>query len=965
MSPDCADVAFEPGVPGTPKTRPGLTAINTFTSGSTLKYLATYTDLQTNNRNLFLDSTGVLWQEFPQGTFTVVDSSNTPNDFAKSDTAFGSEFMAFSDGKFGKDIPRRYTTSTEQSTFDRLSQVGPGLAPTAMDFTESGTIIGSTGGLVPFSADIDSLSQTSDVVTITLDPAAATFLYSQAGDQVTINGNADGYDGTFTIAQVISGASATVINTMLGLPDSSGGRVDSGVVAVLFTAPFLPMPSVGGLLTVAGADDSSYDGTFTIRATGSVLVTVYNPANSGTASGNGTASITGNISTGIHQISVCFITRNAYITAPAPPSSWTAAGSLPALVSNIPIGPANVIARLLIVTASGGDNFFFSQSTQANITTFLIPDNTTTSWIIDFTDLALNSSTSADLLFDRIELSEVAGILQFADRITAWGARNRIQNFVNMSFDGGVIVEQGYPLGWKVDPVSGFGGRTIPSSIFGFDYQIQLGSPGSGFSGLGGMITQGAYQDYLGVAILSPLKNITMRIRAKTAFNGFVTADIFVPSTNTVLATASSDGNLLNSSFQELIVAFDNPMPGTIPVDTVLRLYINVISETGAFSVTLKNAEIFPSDEPYQTSVLFTSNVADPEAFQGTTGFMEFNENDGRRITTATIIRDRFYVFKNGAGLFVTSDDPTNEPSGWTIDTISRRVGAESINSCGAHIGDGGEDWFFVISREGLYIFWSSEPPKVSQEIQPTWDLINKDALYTSWIVVDTVRRRILIGVPMGNATSPNKILVMDYQQVGATAESVASGAPVAPNYAGQIKAHTTARKWTIWNMQMSAGGEIEQDDGQAHLFLGDGSPTGKLYELDENALTDAGVPIPGGGYYVMASYPSDEQKNTLQMKGNRCLLRYMTMNVKGVGNLDIELFGPGFVNSQVIPILGAPALVLTNPAQQDLETYANFIAERIFIKITATHPTTPNWSLSNAQLYIGQDPVAPLRGSN
>lgn len=49
----------------------------------------------------------------------------------------------------------------------------------------------------------------------------------------------------------------------------------------------------------------------------------------------------GNPVSGIrHQVSVSFVTRNGYITAPSPAQKWTA-------VSQLPIGPPNVVQRLV------------------------------------------------------------------------------------------------------------------------------------------------------------------------------------------------------------------------------------------------------------------------------------------------------------------------------------------------------------------------------------------------------------------------------------------------------------------------------------------------------------------------------------------------------------------------------------------------------------------------------------------
>ena len=67
-----------------------------------------------------------------------------------------------------------------------------------------------------------------------------------------------------------------------------------------------------------------------------------------------------------------------------------------------------------------------------------------------------------------------------------------------------------------------------------------------------------------------------------------------------------------------------------------------------------------------------------------------------------------------------------------------------------------GEDWAVIAGRAGLYIFDGGEPVKISQEIQPLWDTINWAAGQTLWVRVDTRNKRILCGVPIGAATSPN-----------------------------------------------------------------------------------------------------------------------------------------------------------------------------------------------------------------
>ena len=258
-----------------------------------------------------------------------------------------------------------------------------------------------------------------------------------------------------------------------------------------------------------------------------------------------------------------------------------------------------------------------------------------------------------------------------------------------------------------------------------------------------------------------------------------------------------------------------------------------------------------------------------------------------------------------------------------------------------------------------------SEPPKVSQEIQPNWNNINWEYGYTGWVIVDTKERRVLVGVPMGDATMPSETLYLDYQTVGATAADVAENGPVKTGYTGKLWALTHSRKWCPWTISAAGAGLIERDDGTAHLFLGNGVGNGKIYDLLDTNLDDDGAAIPNGGFYLTAAIPTDEQKQqALQAFGNIVLLRYLTMRVSGIGDLEIELFGPGYVKSQVLPAAPAPVISLTTPASQDVEMYTNFQAERIHVEISASG-ALPWWSLQGLSMYVGQTPTAAIRGKN
>jgi hypothetical protein len=67
-------------------------------------------------------------------------------------------------------------------------------------------------------------------------------------------------------------------------------------------------------------------------------------------------------------------------------------------VTNIPIGPSNVVQRLLAFTASGGATFFPVPATMT------LNDNVTTSLEVDFSDTILLSGVSVENLYGQIEL---------------------------------------------------------------------------------------------------------------------------------------------------------------------------------------------------------------------------------------------------------------------------------------------------------------------------------------------------------------------------------------------------------------------------------------------------------------------------------------------------------------------------------------------------------------------------------
>ncbi len=146
-----------------------------------------------------------------------------------------------------------------------------------------------------------------------------------------------------------------------------------------------------------------WDGTNPVRLAAGIAPTTGCTAADGGA---------GNVDAGVHQFGVCFVTNTGFITRPGQsisgvftPTSYTAPGSKKVVLSGIPTGGSDVVARYIVATCANETLFFF-------VPGGLINDNTTTTVTLNFydTDLLL----SADYLFDlyeKIPAASIAGAL--------------------------------------------------------------------------------------------------------------------------------------------------------------------------------------------------------------------------------------------------------------------------------------------------------------------------------------------------------------------------------------------------------------------------------------------------------------------------------------------------------------------------------------------------------------------------
>src|SRR6266852_4877504 len=626
VSPDCQDVIFSNGGVAT---RPGLQALFGPLAGNpTVNYVKTYETLNATLRTMVLDSNGVLYKETTPGTLASIASALAPTAYANSTTLFGREYLAISDGKTGNDLPRQY----DDTNFDRVSQSGPGAGPTVVDENVIVSVAASPNGAtqpaaVTIAASPTGATENGFLVTITTTAAHGL----SAGQSVTVAGvGVSGFNGTFPVVSAPNTTQFTYIAGASGLAASGGGTAASATATIQTTSAHGFV--AGQLVTTTGIGVAGYNGTFPITTVSDSTHFTFTATTGGlAASGGGTAAAAGSVSPGVHQVCVIFQTRQGYLTRPGPATTWTASGGKRAVVTNIPTGPSNVAGRILCFTGVGGASFFYTASgTTLFSGNMVIADNTTTSAVVDFSDAILLAGTNVDNLFKLIELGDCAGVLDYAQRLFWWGERNKLNNFVNLGFDGGFSgpLLPHYPLGWTPDSVFAPGGTDEENFVvWGAAYSIV----GNGTTPTRGLITQSAVQDSLGAPLIQANTDYTVRARCarnSTLTQGNLRVNLFSASAGINTTGLQLTPAQLTTSYAEFTAQLTAPL-ASIPSDLVLRVYADgTPTQNGQFYIDC--IEIFPTAQPVNASLVRASRVEDPESYDGIDGLLSIAENNGQ-----------------------------------------------------------------------------------------------------------------------------------------------------------------------------------------------------------------------------------------------------------------------------------------------------------------------------------------------
>ncbi len=699
-----------------------------------------------------------------------------------------------------------------------------------------------------------------------------------AGATTTTGATTFSFNGTHTVAEVPAPNQFSYYQTPITAtdPDVINATASTGTVSLAWPLPNTPTPTYFQVesapspttfyVPISYADGTWTTGTVGFQWEGTFYVTnVISPTSfqyqqygpNGATTAVGTATPFGQAAPGFHLMRVNFLTRQDAVLKPSPYVKFVANGGQYLQIDNIPIGPPNVIARILEFTGADGAYFFYlpvpaQVNGQVVSTATQINDNTTTSALLDFSDNSLfggiGTSEPGNDLRLQIVLDGALGFGQYATRLVTYGQRNRIQNLLNMGFEGGYNANTPqWPLGWSVAPALPNDGTfvNLVAAPIGVGMAVQM-TPG-------GAIYQSAYLDAYGNPIFKG--NTFYSFRAYISVVSFAKIIVSLTSFSVgtdihIFPTISADG------------WYQFALPSATPTEIPEDLVFQIAMDSGT-SVTLDEMSVIYTQTPYLDGTLFGSYGNNPEGIDGVTS--KFGPvTDTRKVMDFGVLRETFYMLTQepSGRLHETTDNGTTEPSGWTVNEVGANCGALSAFSLTKSQADdtaasGGEEWMAWASESGARIFGGAYPDKISQAIQPDWEQINPAANSTVWCVNDPVERALYFGLPLGTATAPNKILFMSYRNLNSAA-AIEAAQPVRVGFSGKLVVTDNNCKWSLWTMIMNGAARMYREAGALSLVLGGGNGVtpgvggfGNVYTLNPNKYTDDDYGLVSSYYYT------------------------------------------------------------------------------------------------------------------
>lgn len=837
-------------------------------------------------------------------------------------------------------------------------------ADTSVTITTSAAHGLSIGSIVTVAA-VTATAVNGQWVVATI-PSTTTFTYAFAGVVTAPTGTnvIQGYSAADTGSVTYIWPLASVAN---GSPAFNYFTVQTAPSPTTFT---IALAYTDGTWT-GGTVSFGWDGIFYVTAVPSTTTFQYQQYGPNASTTTvGTVTPYGQASPGLHQCRVSGILPNGSITVPSPPVTFVANGGQYLSVSNLPIGP-NWVGRLIQFTGAGGA-YFFDIPVPAQInglvvsTATQINDNVQTSVTLDFSDNTLYAASADSIpgndLAAQLVLGPCAGFFTYASRLLAWGDSNKVQNFVNMGFDGGYLPSYPtLPSGWGFAyGATAVSGMLIPARLNTSAWQITSAGPDAW-----GAIAQGAYEDTFGAPIILPNQTYLARFWASVnnpVYSGGANLQIILLSSATSYeTTAAIPASSLTNAGGWVEVAFSLETPNTIPSD--LQLIVQMVGTTmDSVVVAIDELEIIYAQQPYidyEAKMSYADNLT---AFDANTCIIGATD-DLSPIRNFGTIRQALYVV-TGTGLHETQDNEQTEPSGWTVAAVADNCGAFSIASVGRNaqgIGSAGKDWMMWSGPDGAQIFTGQKPYKVSQELQSVWDAIPSAYQYQCWTKNYESSKRCYFGIPTAGPSMT--VLVLDYRNIDGAA--IAENPPIHISFTGKMIVSDLTRKWTSWTIPAYSGELLYRaGNAQPQIVFGAANNNGNPQSYVLNPLSlhddDFGV-IPAS--YTTYFFVSHEMEQALQVGSHRHVYTLAAAYISGTGTWSItplaaSLSNP-FPESAQYPLYSDPGF--------DIDFGINVETSRCAFTVQAA-PISPSldsyFKLQKLIVNMAKAPWASVRGS-
>ncbi len=948
MSPECGDIIF---ASGRVSSRPGLSTPFPDQAPAKINGLKTYVKINLERRLLVLLSTGVLKVERLAGTLDIVTDKLKPDLLYKSTTLFGREYIAFSQDGVGEEFPFYF----DDTDFLKISPQGPGSTP---------------GGSTVSDNDQDNVGgQDTD---IELDTGGAG---GQGNLGQAIQFQAAGTVNRINILIRKIGAPVGNINIVVkeGNPDDTATPQDVAVsqsvlassvpgayafVQFDFTVPFAVdvLPGNGQYHFILEGD-AAYDASFVttvdaIEWGAQSAAPAYPFGSIITYDGVAWAAdvtkdflfqvetVTGSITVGIHKIMVWFETSTGYWTKAAPPSSFFSEGNKSVRLVRVPTGPDYVVARRVAFTISAGEEFFHIADTMR------INDNTATEFEVDFSDTDLLAGQNVDKQFRALNLPPVACVTSYANRLVWIGERNRLQQLMNLSFDGGfqTFGTDDQFNGWNNSALSGMNAELV-DVVHGHALKI-TGQPATPVTGLIFQFVK--FDRYNNLPVIEAGKAYRIKARIKRSAGmvaGVLNIDLF--STLGVIDTPglTVSAGAATTSYVEFEAEL-TPALDPVPDDLQMRIFADGTPTSGEFFL-VDELEIWPSDRDLNPSTVRVSDPDNPEFYDDLTGLISVAQDNGESLRAVFVIRDILYFVKERS-LWATRDDGIGPPSTWTVEEVSPVVGTFSPHGVGL-----GEDWVVIAGQEGAYFFDGGRPLKLSNEIDAEWRRIHWKFSHTMWVVVHPEEERFMIGFPdtrtIPVVEEPDRVWMMDYQE----------------GFQDPLENGGKGRQWCPWEIPANSAAMVERGDARVlTVFYGsNGGPFGtqNVGEILDQKISGSGaLNFRSDNGVIIDAFYRTAFLSHIEFTG-RQLFAYLTCYAHGIGTLDLEMLRP---DESVVPIRGFTLPGLGFQQRKDFERQINLLSERVSFRF-GTDEVDAVFTVTKFVPWSKASPFDFVRGTN